>query len=177
MRFARLLLAMALACPLPLLAHAATPSPLPPALAPLLVTPAHRAALLHAAQSVNGSDTPSCPSASVTTTGDIGLLSPIQTDAAGHITGGAWKETMQQAGCGLTRLLNAITTVQSDGTLQTDALLPGTTITDPELQRDSVQYAAYGLGQMPEGCEQGAVVDTRFVGQQGKPPGVRPVPR
>ena len=89
---------------------------------------------------------------------------------------GAWRETIQQVGCDKTRTLNALTVVQPDGTLQTLPLLPGSTITDPQLQQDSVQYAAAGLGQMPPGCEQGGVVNTRFVGVDGDRAGALPSP-
>ena len=156
-------------------AHAASPPPsLPATLTQILMTPEHRAALLQAAHAVDGPGMPTCPSASYTTAGEIGILTPVRTDAAGRLTAGAWKETVQQAGCGATRLLNALTTVQPDGTLQTQPLLPGTTITDPRLQQDSVQYAAAGMGEMPPGCDQGGVLDTRFVGLDGRPPGTQP---
>ncbi len=155
---------------------APAPPPLPPALTQALLTPEHRAALLQAAHAVDGPGMPTCPSASYTTTGEIGILSAVQADAAGHLTAGAWKESVQEAGCGASRLLNALTTVQPDGTLQTQPLLPGTTITDPRLQQDSVQYAAAGMGEMPSGCDQGGVLDTRFVGVDGQPAGITPAP-
>ncbi len=154
----------------------AASQPVPTALQSLLVTPDHRAALLQAAHAVDGPGMPTCPSASYMTTGDIGILGPVQTNAAGHVTAGAWKETIQETGCGTTRMLNALTLVQPNGTLQTRPLLPGTTITDPQLQQDSVQYAAAGLGDMPAGCDQGGVLNTRFVGQDGQPPGTLPAP-
>ena len=140
----------------------------------MLVTADHRAALLQAARAV---DLPQpCSTASYTTTGNIGVMLPIKASPDGRLTAGAWKETIQQAGCGTTRVLNALTTVQPDGTLQTQPLLPGTTITDPQLQQDSVQYAAAGMGPMPPGCDQGSVLNTRFVGQDGSAPGVPPRP-
>ena len=83
---------------------------------------------------------------------------------------------MRASGCGTDRLLNALTIIGPDGSLHTEALLPGTTITDPQLQRDSVPYAAGAIGQLPPGCEQGGVVNTRFVGVDGEPPGTRPSP-
>ena len=149
---------------------------LPAALPPLLVTPEHRAALLQAAHAVDGPGIPICPAANYTSTGEIGLLSPIQTNADGKVTAGAWRESIRESGCGTTRLLNMLTKVQPDGTLQTQPLLPGTTIADPQLQQDSVQYAAAGMGEMPSGCDQGGVLNTRFVGLDGRPPGTRPTP-
>jgi hypothetical protein len=148
---------------------------IPAALPPLLTTAEHRAALLHAAHLVDGPGMPSCPDAAYSTTGDIGILAPLQI-AEGHARAGAWKETIQETGCGMTRLLNVLTTVQPDSTLKVEALLPGTTITDPQLQRDSVQYAAAGMGTMPPGCEQGGVLNTRFLGLDGQRPGILPAP-
>ena len=104
------------------------------------------------------------------------MLSPFRTDAAGKPVAGAWKESITETGCGPARQLNALTMVQPDGKLMTRTLLPGTTITDPQLQEDSVQYAAAGLGAMPPGCEQGGIVDTAFLGIEGEPPGTKPQP-
>ncbi len=154
-------------------ARAAAP-PLPPALSQLLVTPEHRAALLQAAHASDGPGMPACPSANYATTGEIGILQPVQANGAGKVTAGTWKESVQESGCGTTRLLNALTSVQPDGTLQTLPLLPGSTITDPRLQQDSVQYAAAGMGDMPPGCDEGGVLNTRFVGLDGQPPGTLP---
>jgi hypothetical protein len=148
---------------------------IPAALPPMLATAEHRAALLHAAHLVDGPGMPACPDAAYTTTGDIGMLAPLQM-SDGHPRAGAWKETIQQTGCGMSRILNVLTTVQPDGTLKVEALLPGTTITDPQLQQDSVQYAAAGMGTMPPGCEQGGVLNTRFLGVDGQRPGVLPLP-
>ena len=172
-----MLLVVAVLSPAPAsAAPQAPPPPLPAALAPLLVTPDHRTALLQAAHSVDAPGMPTCPTASYMTTGEIGVLMPLQADPSGHITAGAWKETIQQTGCGTARLLNALTVVQPDGTLETQPLLPGSTITDPQLQQDSVQYAAAGMGPMPPGCDQGGVLNTRYLGQDGKPPGSLPAP-
>ncbi len=159
----------------PCAGETASRSLIPSALPPLLTTADHRAALLRAAHLVDGPGMPACPDATYTTTGDIGMLAPLQiTD--GRVHGGAWKETIQQTGCGMTRLLNVLTTVQPDSTLKVQALLPGTTITDPQLQQDSVQYAAAGMGEMPPDCQQGGVLNTRFLGVDGQRPGILPAP-
>ena len=149
---------------------------IPPELSRLLATPEHRYALLRAARSVAGPNAQGCQTANYATTGEVGILEPLRTGAQGRLTAGAWKESITQSGCGPDRLLNTITAVRSDGSLDTQPLLPGTTITDPQLQRDSVGYAAGGMGAMPPGCDQGAVTDTRFVGVDGDAPGVLPQP-
>ncbi len=160
----------------PVSAPAAQPSQqtdLPPTLLPLLTTPEHRAALLRAAHAVEPPGAPACPDANYHTTGAIAILVPPRLDASGKVVQGVWKEGIRAEGCGPSRLLNAMTQVQPDGALQTTPLLPGTTIADPQLQRDSVQYAAAGMGSMPPGCNQGEVVDTSYIGLEGMPPGTQ----
>jgi hypothetical protein len=149
---------------------------LPPTLLPLLTRPGHKAALLEAAHAVDIPGATSCDTATYVTTGEIGILEPPRLDAEGKVASGAWKESILETGCGTSRLLNALTEVAPDGSLETRALLPGTTITDPELQRDSVKYAAAGMGDMPPGCDEGGVIDTKFIGVDGAPRGVLPVP-
>ena len=173
MRAARFLTCLALAG-VPFGAARAADPPLPPAVASLLTAPEHRTALLQAAHAVDGPGMPACPDARYTTTGDIGLLQPVRLDSAGKPVSGAWKEQVRQTGCGIDRVLNAMTVIGQDGMLQVSPLLPGTTIADPQLQQDSVQYAASGLGGMPPGCQQGGVFNTRFVGEEGGPPGTFP---
>jgi hypothetical protein len=159
----------------PLAAQAADPpEQLPPGLLPLLARPDHRTALLQAAQAVNAVQPGACPKANYVTTGEVSMLLPLRLDAKGQPVGGVWKESMNETGCDRTRVLNALTIVMPNGTLKTRPLLPGSTITDPQLQQDSVQYAAAGMGEMPAGCDQGGVVDTAFVGVDGEPAGTKP---
>ncbi len=149
---------------------------MPAALNTLLSRPDHIAALQRAAHAVDPPGATACPAASYVTTGEVGVLVPLKTDDKGQLAGGMIKEGVRETGCGSDRLLNALTMFQPDGSMQTEPLLPGTTITDPQLQQDSVPYAAGALGQMPAGCDQGSVINTRFLGLDGKPPGTRPAP-
>lgn len=159
----------------PTAALAADPqAELPPSLVQQLSRPDHVAALLRAAHAVDLPGSQPCPTASYTTTGEVGVLAPLRTDDKGQVIGGAIKEGMRTTGCGADRMLNALTAFQPNGAMQTEALLPGNTITDPQLQQDSVPYAAGAMGQMPAGCEQGGVLDTRYVGLDGEAPGTRP---
>ncbi len=174
----------------PVIVHAADMSPpasvtppttpgqpsLPAGLLPLIERPSHRAALLQAAEAVDKNQSGACQSGSYATTGDVAILLPLKFDAQGRVIGGAWKESINETGCNTVRVLNALTTVQPNDTLQTHALLPGTTITDPELQQDSVQYAAAAMGDLPPGCNEGGIVDTAFVGMDGETQGVKPLP-
>ena len=148
----------------------------PPGLVALLERPTHRGELLAAAQLVDKAFPTPCITGSYATTGEVGMLAPLKMDAGGKPIGGAWKEAITETGCGPPRLLNVLTVVQPDGKLASHPLLPGTTITDPELQQDSVQYAAAAMGAMPPGCDQGGVIDTEFASLDGQPPGVKPQP-
>lgn len=160
------------ACLLPLAARAADQPPLPPAMIAVLNGPEHRTALLQAAHAVDGPGLPACADANYTTTGEVLILQAPRIEN-GKVVAGAWKEQVRQAGCGGERMLNTLSFAGPNGAIQTRALLPGSTVTDPQLQQDSVQYAASGLGAMPAGCEQGGVVDTRYVGLDGQPAGTR----
>ena len=168
--------ALALWLAVPAGARADEAPALPPGLPALLARPDHRAALLQAAQAVNAAMPTPCAKPTYVTTGEIALLQPLKLDAKGQPTSGAWKELVNETGCGDDRLLNALTAIGPNGVLRTRPLLPGTTITDPQLQQDSVQYAAAGMGDLPQGCEQGGVVNTEFVGIDGETPGVKPPP-
>ncbi len=150
--------------------------PLPEGLMPLIDRPDHRLALRQAAQAVDKNQASACQTGAYATTGEIAILQPLRFDSTGRPIAGAWKESMKETGCNAVRILNALTTVEADNTLETQALLPGTTITDPELQQDSVQYAAGAMGDLPPGCDQGGIIDTAFIGMDGEPPGTRPKP-
>lgn len=172
-----LVMVCATSCSLSLMRPAqAADATLPPGLVMLLQRPEHRGELLAAAQSANQALPQPCKTGSYATTGEIGMLMPLKLDGDGKPVAGAWKEAITETGCGPARQLNALTVVQADGRLVSYPMLPGTTITDPELQHDSVQYAAAGMGAMPPGCDRGGVVDTSFVGVDGAPPGMRPEP-
>ncbi len=172
-RLGYMVLALALGAPLAAQAED-PPAQLTPGLLPMRARPDHRAALLQAAQTVNAMQPDACPKANYVTTGEVSILQPLRLDAKGQPIGGLWKESVNETGCDHTRVLNALTIVTPNGLLKTRPLLPGSTITDPQLQQDSVQYAAAGMGDMPAGCEQGGVVDTAFVGVDGEPAGTKP---
>ncbi len=153
----------------------AAPLPVTPELTQLMAQPEHRAALLQAARAVNGPAAPACPAANYAPTGEVVVFAPIQSDGHGKVVAGAWKESLHEIGCGEDRMINTLTAIGQNGMPQTQPLLPGSTISDPQLQQDSVQYAASRMGEMPAGCDQGAITNTRFVGVDGQPPGTRPV--
>jgi hypothetical protein len=148
----------------------------PPSLTALLTRPDHLAALQRAARAADPPGGATCPDADYVTTGDIGIVQPLKTGDKGELVSGAFKESVQETGCGMDRRLNALTTIGPDGTAETTPLLPGSTIADPELQRDSVPFAAGAMGPLPPDCDGGSVIDTHYVGLDGMPPGTRPKP-
>ncbi|MEJ1976867.1 MAG: hypothetical protein WDN49_12900 [Acetobacteraceae bacterium] len=125
---------------------------LPPGLLPLLQRPDHQAALLQAARAVDATPQGACADARYAPSGDIGMLVPLAVGSDGQPTAGVWKESMTETGCGAPRTLNMLTVVEQGGRLATRPLLPGSTITDPQLQQDSVRYAAAAMGGLPPGC-------------------------
>jgi hypothetical protein len=94
---------------------------------------------------------------------------PVSFDGTGSIISGAWKQMVEEQGCGASRLLNVMVIAQGPGKLAVVPLLPGTTHADPALQQDGVKYAVAALGTVPGGrepnCTVGYVADTQFLGE------------
>ena len=167
---------VALAMLAPRASQAADTPPLPADLLPVLARPDHRAALLQAAHAADAVRVGACPKASYVTTGEIAVLQPLRLDTHGQPTAGMWKESVRETGCDAPHVLNVLTIVRPDGALDTRPLLPGGTIADPQLQQDSVQYAASAMGDLPPGCDSGGITDTAFTAVDGEPPGRQPPP-
>jgi hypothetical protein len=95
---------------------------------------------------------------------------PVSFDNAGAIVGGAWKEFVQAEGCGRTRLLNVLVSVEGPNKLSTIPLLPGTTHASALLQKDAVKYAVMAVAATPGGheanCQIGYVANTEYLTQE-----------
>lgn len=130
---------------------------------------ANRQAVIETAREQNGHLPDGCDSATYTETAQTVVLSPPQVDGTGKLIGGAWLQRVIAAGCETPRQLNILTVAQHDGTLRRIALLPGTTITDPPLQRDAIQYAMAGAVGLTGDCQTRVVIETRFVEFEGPP--------
>jgi hypothetical protein len=132
---------------------------------------ANQQAVIDFAREQNGQLPGACDSATYSETSRALVLSPPQVDRSGKLIGGTWLQSVIATGCGTLRQLNVLTSAQQDGTLHRIALLPGTTIADPQLQRDAVQYAMASVVQlMPADCRREArIVETRFVEFEGPP--------
>jgi hypothetical protein len=151
-------------------------SEIPPGLVALMNRPDHQASVLQAARAVDVRTPDACPNPSYAPGADVEVLVPLSEGPDNQPLSGVWKESLIETGCGVRRTLNTLTMVEQGGRLVTRPLLPGSTITDPQLQQDSIRYAAAGLGPLPSGCKQGAITDTDYIGMDGAPPGVRPAP-
>lgn len=138
-------------------------------LARILQDSANRQAVIETAREQNGQLPDACGSATYIETSRT-VLSPPQIDGTGKLIGGTWVQRVIAAGCGMRRQLNILTLAQRDGALRRTALLPGSTIADPLLQRDAIQYALLQAHRLiPPDCRQARVFETRFVEFEGTP--------
>jgi hypothetical protein len=110
-----------------------------------------------------------CPSAQFNLSEKFVVYKPLTSDGTGAVTGGAWKQVVQEQGCGTNRILNVLAFVQGPKTLTTTPLLPGTTHADPQLQKDAVRYAVIAVGGAEKNCNIGYIADTEFLQHEGVP--------
>ena len=92
-------------------------------------------------------------------------------------TSGVWKLTTRWTGCGKSKTFNLFYNIVPGGQSSRTALLPGTTIADPLLQRDGIAYAKLAIeanGPKPAGCKAIRVIDTAFGAYGPAAPAVRP---
>ena len=111
-----------------------------------------------------------CPTAEFRVANKFVPYKPVSFDSTGAIVGGAWKEFVQAEGCGRTRLLNVLVSVEGPNKLATMPLLPGNTHADALLQKDAVKYAVMALAATPGGreadCQIGYVANTEYLAQE-----------
>ncbi len=82
----------------------------------------------------------------------------------GNPTSGVWRVIGRFEGCGVSRIFNIHYAFQS-GKMVRIALLPGTTLAEPRLQKDGLMYAAMGIsGLASKGCTDIQYTDTKFIG-------------
>jgi hypothetical protein len=111
-----------------------------------------------------------CPTAQYSIEKKFIPYRPVSLDGTGQIVSGAWKQVVDQEGCGNKRVLNVLVWAQESKGLSTMPLLPGTTHADFVLQKDAVPYAVQALATVRGGreanCQVGYVADTQFVEQE-----------
>jgi hypothetical protein len=105
---------------------------------------------------------PSCRSINSDGKFNAKIYVPLEFSSDGSsLAKGAWKEEAVFDICGTKRQLNILNLATSQG-LQRRALLPGTSVGDPVLQRDGLLYAQAGASpKVARDCK-ARVVDTKF---------------
>jgi hypothetical protein len=113
-----------------------------------------------------------CPDAKFAIEKRYVIYKPLSFSADGKVVAGAWKQIVEEQGCGTSRLLNVMLASQNDGKLAAVALLPGTTHADPILQKDAGRYVQIALSTTPGGretnCAMLYVADTQFLEEEGE---------
>lgn len=145
-------------------------------LARFLTTPSEQQAIReNAIADWNLSSAP-CPAAQGALV-DVAFYTTPTFNQAGVPVSGAWKLKTRWTGCGRSKTFNLFYNIVPGGQSSRTALLPGTTIADPLLQRDGIRYArlaAEANGAKSPACTTVRVIDTAF-GAYGAPaPNVRP---
>jgi hypothetical protein len=142
----------------------ADPIPLPPELKAFLLRPDQQQSFIGLMTQQWRGIMPNCASTQVKSA-NVFINSPPTFDQTGAPTSGAWHAVGQVEGCGETRVINIFYLFTKDGEMKRIAALPGTTIADLALQRDSLVYAAMGMAKIaPRDCKDTKFVNTRFVG-------------
>ena len=132
----------------------------------MLTAPQHVNAAMDAARHSTTWIRHGCQDGSLTRLSRVAIWKQPEHDASGKPTSGQWSERFQATGCGITRLLNAITTVRGPGVLVSGPVAPGDTTADPTLQMDASRYAfAAALRRVP-GCSEAWLDNTRMIRQE-----------
>jgi len=113
-----------------------------------------------------------CSSAQLKRANKITIFKAMEFDSSGLAVAGAWIEAVNEQGCGATRVLNVLAWIRDKKSLTSGALLPGTTRTEPVLQRDgavsafqAAYLAALAAGEAKD-CKTSFVADTEFIDQE-----------
>ncbi len=156
------LLLLALCLSLPLLAHAdeALDQGM---INDLLHTDAYQQRVSQAAQKSGVMQANPCPSGRYGLMETPVILEELKTDADRLINAGKWKQPIRFEGCGNNHMLNVVTTVNPDHTMQLQPILPGATELDYSLQKEAVKRAIAAVGERTQTCDKGYVADTVFV--------------
>ncbi len=84
-------------------------------------------------------------------------------DSANAPMAGQWGQRVEASGCGITRLLNVLTSVRSMGVLINSLLAPGDTSADPTLQIDASRYAFATAIAGVQGCRDAYIDNTQAI--------------
>ncbi|THD64740.1 hypothetical protein [Phenylobacterium sp.] len=133
----------------------------PPAFRQYVARPEHVAAVGEHARAFIAKD-PSCKLETARTVG-ASLLTPVIFGPDGTPKSGTWKEIIHVEGCSRSGVYNVATAVDASGGIHVFGLLPGTSIADPQLERDAVTQALMAASRkVSPNCTETHVVDTAF---------------
>lgn len=94
----------------------------------------------------------------------IAVILPVSFGTDGMPVAGTWKESFPVTGCGNDTIINVFFTVTPDKKVHTLIGLVGTSMADPLLQKDAMQYAVLASGfKKNETCNTLYVTDTKFL--------------
>ncbi len=83
----------------------------------------------------------------------------------GEPASGLFRETATVRGCGLSRRISVLALVRADGRIERLPLLPGTTLSDPVVQREAIPFAIGGAyAKVPSQCHDIQIRNTEFIG-------------
>ena len=132
-----------------------------PPLKQYLERPEHIEAVMGHAQPFIFKDS-TCRAETARTT-SIAISTPVTIGPDGAPISGMWKETLHVQGCSRSGIYNVATAVDGSGAIHVFGMLPGTSIADPRLERDAVNYALdTARAKAPPNCTEAHVVDTAF---------------
>ncbi len=110
-----------------------------------------------------------CPPANFTILNQFVLVRPMAFDNSGRPTGGAWKQSVAEKGCGRDRLLNVFFWLDPNAnTVRAMPLFPGTTRADPALQKDAMPHAGRAAQWPENNCKTGYMENTEFLRETGE---------
>jgi hypothetical protein len=106
-----------------------------------------------------------CPTAQYALEKKISFYKQPSFDSSGKLVDGAWKQVVDEEGCGVRRILNVLVFAQGPNNVSVVPLLPGTTRADVILQKDAVKFAVQAATTVSGGreanCQIGYVADSR----------------
>ena len=109
-----------------------------------------------------------CPSANFTILNQFQIYKPLVFDGSGHPMDGAWKQSVAQKGCGQDRVLNVVFWLDPNThAVNGRPLFPGTTRSDPTLQKDAMPFAGMAARWPEKDCKTGYVETTEFLAETG----------
>jgi hypothetical protein len=95
-------------------------------------------------------------------------LQPLKFNDLGGPVSGELKFPVKEEGCGASHVLNVYLWVQRENSIAVTPMMPGSSHAEDVLQKQTYAYALQAAGGPEPNCPTGYVVDTQYVGEQGK---------